>query len=162
MPFDVGQTSTAARTIEHGDPQRYSIDFLLPMNTQVSAARAGRVIATASQWADTDHTFGHENYAFVQHDDGTVARYFHLTLGGVLVAPGETVRQGQRIAHSGNSGNSDLPHLHFDVVHMPCVGRWPGKFDSPCQGTIPVTFRNTKPNPCGIQSLDTYVAEPIR
>jgi peptidase M23-like protein len=159
LPYEAGQSLLVGRTIEHGDPQRYAIDWYAPMNTAVVAARAGRVMATESRWLDADHTFGHENYVFVEHADGTVARYFHLTEGGVSVFAGQSVSQGQRLGRSGNSGNSTAPHLHFDVVRTACVGAWPGDaFDSSCQRTVPIVFRNTKPHACGVQTGETYVA----
>ena len=37
----------------------------------------------------------------------------HFRKGSLLVAPGDTVRQGQLIATLGNSGASDMPHLHI-------------------------------------------------
>ena len=159
LPYEPGQSLLVGRTIEHGDPQRYAIDWYAPTNTAVAAARSGRVIAAESRWPDTDHTFGHENYVLVAHADGTVARYFHLTEGGASVFGGQPVAQGQRIGSSGNSGNSTAPHLHFDVVQTACVGAWPGDaFNLPCQSTVPIVFRNTRPHACGIQTGETYLA----
>ena len=162
LPYGTGQTLFVGRSIEHEDPQRYAIDWYAPMGTPVIAARAGRVIAIESKRSDTDHTFGHENYVFVEHADGTVARYFHLTEGGVIVLVGQAVVQGQRLGYSGNSGNSYAPHLHFDVVRTACGGPWPGDpFNAPCQSTVPIVFRNTRPQPCGIQTGEAYLAGPF-
>lgn len=55
LPFESGRAFLAGRTIEHGDPQRYAIDWIMPTNTSVIAARAGRVVAAERQWNDTDH-----------------------------------------------------------------------------------------------------------
>jgi murein DD-endopeptidase MepM/ murein hydrolase activator NlpD len=44
------------------------------------------------------------------------AYYQHLTRGGVLVKPGQTVRRGQVIGRSGNSGNTTGPHLHLTIL----------------------------------------------
>jgi len=47
----------------------------------------------------------------------------------------------------------------FDVVQTACVGAWPGDaFNAPCQSTVPIVFRNTKPHACGIQTGETYAA----
>jgi murein DD-endopeptidase MepM/ murein hydrolase activator NlpD len=43
----------------------------------------------------------------------------HLKKGSVLVAEGERVRPGQRIAQCGNSGNTSEPHLHLQVQNRP-------------------------------------------
>lgn len=42
--------------------------------------------------------------------------YAHMINGSILVKPGDIVKKGQIIGQMGNSGNSDLPHLHFQIV----------------------------------------------
>ncbi len=42
--------------------------------------------------------------------------YAHMVNGSVRVKAGDIVKEGQVIGLMGNSGNSDLPHLHFQVV----------------------------------------------
>lgn len=44
------------------------------------------------------------------------ACYGHMIKGSIRVKPGDTVVEGQVIGLMGNSGNSDAPHLHFQVV----------------------------------------------
>ena len=159
LPYETGSMYLVGRSAEHGDPQRYAIDWLMPIGTPVIASRAGTVIEVEARWPDTDHTFGHENHVFVRHVDGTVSRYHHLSDGGVIVASGASVQRGQRLALSGNSGNSAAPHLHFDVTEGACEEAWPAPFNQSCQRTIPVTFRNTSPNACGVVTGGTYRAE---
>jgi murein DD-endopeptidase MepM/ murein hydrolase activator NlpD len=79
---------------------------------------------------------GHHNHILIQHRDGTVAFYGHLTQGSVVVREGDRVQTGQRIAASGNSGNTlGEPHLHFGVYQF-----WPAteRFD------VPVNFANAR------------------
>ncbi len=161
LPYEVGQAATVSRTFEHGRPQLYAVDFLRPIGTGVVAARAGLVVEVESRWTDTDHVFGHENHVFIAHDDGTVARYFHLTEDGTAVAVWQRVGQGQPVGRSGNSGNSTVPHLHFDVVEQRCQAPWPeGPYADACHNTVPVTFRNTRPHACGLTSGAAYTALP--
>lgn len=47
---------------------------------------------------------------------GRFAVYGHLQPGSLRVKVGDRVKTGQALARLGNSGNSDLPHLHFHVV----------------------------------------------
>jgi hypothetical protein len=56
----------------------------------------------------------------------------------------------------GLSGNSDAPHLHFDVAS--CVGA-PDDYNAlPCGQTVPVTFRNTLASACGLRIGVAYPA----
>jgi murein DD-endopeptidase MepM/ murein hydrolase activator NlpD len=41
--------------------------------------------------------------------------YLHLMQGSVVVREGQRVATGERLARSGNTGNSTGPHLHFVV-----------------------------------------------
>jgi len=45
-----------------------------------------------------------------------VAMLAHLRCGSLRIATGESVRCGQAIGEVGNSGNSVVPHLHFQVM----------------------------------------------
>lgn len=91
------------------------------------------------------------DYGLVEHADGTVARYYHLTKDGALVEPGDVVAQGDVIGLSGNTGNTGgLRHLHFDVATCTEVFTCP---------TLPVVFRNTRPHPDGLVEGDAYTAE---
>ena len=47
---------------------------------------------------------------------GRYALYAHLQPGSIKVAVGDKVRAGQVLAKLGNSGNSDAPHLHFQLM----------------------------------------------
>ena len=56
------------------------------------------------------------NFVIVDIGNRKYACYAHMENGSVRVKRGDTVREGQVIGLMGNSGNSDLPHLHFQVV----------------------------------------------
>lgn len=45
--------------------------------------------------------------------------YAHFMPGSVKVKRGDVVQKGQVIGKIGNSGNSDVPHLHFQVMDSP-------------------------------------------
>lgn len=49
----------------------------------------------------------------VEHPDGIVTRYGHLS--GFAVGEGQSVRRGQVIGYVGLSGRSTGPHLHYEV-----------------------------------------------
>ncbi len=50
---------------------------------------------------------------------GTFALYAHLLKDSILVRPGDRVTAGQELARLGNTGNSDAPHLHFQLMDGP-------------------------------------------
>ena len=96
-----------------------ALHFKMKEGSEVCAARAGVVTAVRedSKVGGLKSSYLSEgNYVFIQHDDGSHARYWHLEPGGALVNVGDTVSKGQTIGFSGNTGYSAFPHLHFEVV----------------------------------------------
>lgn len=61
-----------------------------------------------------DNVFG--NYVTLDLGKGHFALYAHLQPGSLRVKLGDTVKAGQVLALLGNSGNSDAPHLHFQLM----------------------------------------------
>ncbi|SDK74628.1 M23 family metallopeptidase [Streptomyces indicus] len=80
------------------------IDFPVAYGTEVLAATDGTV---RTQW---NGAYG--NMAIVTAPDGTETWYCHLS--STKIRSG-SVKAGDVIAYSGNSGNSTGPHLHFEV-----------------------------------------------
>lgn len=55
------------------------------------------------------------NYVIIDIGNGVYAFYGHLIPNSLKVSIGDRVNKGQIIGLLGNSGNSDLPHLHFHL-----------------------------------------------
>jgi murein DD-endopeptidase MepM/ murein hydrolase activator NlpD len=87
----------------------------MPVGSIICAARGGTVIGLDVTHAGQGWK-ALNNYTALDHGDGTIGYYLHLKKDGSLIALGERVRRGQRIAASGNVGRSLLPHLHFHVT----------------------------------------------
>lgn len=84
------------------------IDMGTPVGNDVHASDGGTIVRAG--W------YGGYGYCIdIQHDDGWMSRYGHLSSIGVKV--GDKVYQGQYIAESGNSGRSTGAHLHFEIRH---------------------------------------------
>ncbi|MFI9823094.1 M23 family metallopeptidase [Streptomyces sp. NPDC052013] len=81
------------------------IDFPVTYGTTVMAATDGTV--------RTQYNSAYGNMMIVTAKDGTETWYCHLST--YRVPSGTTVKAGDPIAYSGNSGNSTGPHLHFEV-----------------------------------------------
>ncbi|BBL66961.1 M23 family metallopeptidase [Methanoculleus chikugoensis] len=56
------------------------------------------------------------NYVIVDIGNQKFACYAHMVPGSIRVGIGDSITEGQVLGLMGNSGNSDLPHLHFQVV----------------------------------------------
>lgn len=83
------------------------IDWSVPTGTAVFASCGGTVAKAG--WGS-----GYGYVVYINHEDGSQTRYGHLSK--VLVTAGQTVKQGERIALSGNTGVSTGPHLHFEIL----------------------------------------------
>lgn len=83
------------------------IDFAVPVGTSVAASCGGTVLRAG--WGS-----GYGYCVYIQHPDGKITRYGHLSK--ILVKSGQSVSQGQKIALSGNTGVSTGPHLHFEIL----------------------------------------------
>lgn len=130
----------------HLGAHRYSYDFNMNIGSTIVAARGGVVEKLEEQYEDGGGC-SQLNYISIRHNDGTLAKYLHLTRNGATVALGSTVTQGQSIAVSGNSGCSSGAHLHFMVLT-------PDEKD-----TIPITFSNTTKNVRGLIQGKNYTAQ---
>jgi murein DD-endopeptidase MepM/ murein hydrolase activator NlpD len=62
------------------------------------------------------------NTIIIKHQDFLFSKLSHLKKGTFKVKLGDWVTVGQVIAHSGNSGRSPEPHLHFQLQATPYVG----------------------------------------
>ena len=83
------------------------VDLAADEGTPVYAADNGKVIVAE------DSGNGYGNYIILDHQNGFKTLYGHNSR--LLVSVGDVVSKGERIALSGNTGNSTGPHLHFEV-----------------------------------------------
>lgn len=83
------------------------VDWACPVGTAVKASSGGTVVSAG--WAS-----GYGYCVKINHADGRQTRYAHLSK--ILVSPGQSVSQGEKIALSGNTGRSTGPHLHFEIL----------------------------------------------
>ncbi|MFE9626955.1 M23 family metallopeptidase [Streptomyces sp. NPDC006527] len=86
-------------------------DFAVPNGTKVVAAHGGTVVKAGGNGAGDGPAYG--NAVVIKHGNGTYSQYAHLSRVDVKI--GQIVKTGQRIALSGNTGNSSGPHLHFEI-----------------------------------------------
>ncbi|PQJ78565.1 M23 family metallopeptidase [Polaribacter porphyrae] len=103
----------------HNSPtSRYAIDFRMKVGQTVCAMKDGIVISVkedSNKGGKNKRYLNDGNYVMLFHEDGLYTQYVHLKKDGVIVKKGDTIKKGQPIAYSGNTGYSTEPHLHFGV-----------------------------------------------
>lgn len=121
----------------------------------VRAAADGYVRATRDGMEDanirqtgTSAIQGREagNSVVVVHGNGWESQYAHLRRGSVTVRQGQPVKRGDVLGLVGLSGNTEFPHLHFEVrksgVAMDPFNR--GEISTPCgAGGTPLWDKET-------------------
>jgi murein DD-endopeptidase MepM/ murein hydrolase activator NlpD len=122
LPYEPGTTHRITQgyngKYSHQGSNKYAIDWQMPQGTPVCAARGGLVVKVKDDsdlGGDNIKFDPFNNYVLIRHGDGTLGHYCHLKKGGVTVHPGQIVKTGDVIAHSGSTGFSSGPHLHFCV-----------------------------------------------
>jgi murein DD-endopeptidase MepM/ murein hydrolase activator NlpD len=83
------------------------INVAVPEGTPVKAAEDGIVAYSGNELK------GYGNLILVRHSNGYVTAYAHAS--ELLVRRGDTIKRGQIIAKSGQSGEVGSPQLHFEI-----------------------------------------------
>jgi murein DD-endopeptidase MepM/ murein hydrolase activator NlpD len=118
--------------------ERAALDFRMRPGSSICAAREGVVIRVKEDGVRGGMRSKYRkegNNIVIEHPDGSRAGYWHLQTDGALVNVGDTVRKGQPIALSGNTGMTAFPHLHFIVWDYDRTRRWQ---------QVPTRFETTK------------------
>lgn len=126
---------TLHRTDVEGHGVHYGVDFNAPMSSVLVAIADATVEAT-----NTDSGYG--NHVILNFGDGTYALYGHMTdfvvddsdnpnnlLGLRYLKPGDTVKAGEPIGHSGSTGDSTGPHLHLVLSTSAYGGESDSRYD---------------------------------
>jgi murein DD-endopeptidase MepM/ murein hydrolase activator NlpD len=85
------------------------VDWANRVGTPIIAAGNGTVLK-----AEWDSGYGRR--VELQHTNGYVTAYSHMSSFAKGITPGKRVQQGQVIGYVGNSGLSTGPHLHYEVI----------------------------------------------
>lgn len=74
----------------------------------IVAAKAGKIITAV-------YSSSYGNYVMIDHGDGYVTLYAHMSAFVSTTKVGRYVKQGEVIGKVGSTGNSTGPHLHFEI-----------------------------------------------
>jgi murein DD-endopeptidase MepM/ murein hydrolase activator NlpD len=83
------------------------INLAVPEGTPIKAAEDGVVAYSGNELK------GYGNLVLVRHSNGYVTAYAHAS--ELMVKRGDTIKRGQVIAKSGQSGEVASPQLHFEI-----------------------------------------------
>ncbi|MEW6644406.1 MAG: LysM peptidoglycan-binding domain-containing M23 family metallopeptidase [Pseudomonadota bacterium] len=101
-----GRVITAYGAKNNGK-QNDGINVAVPEGTPIKAAEDGVVAYSGSELK------GYGNLVLVRHSNGYVTAYAHAS--ELMVKRGETIKRGQTIAKSGQTGEVGSPQLHFEI-----------------------------------------------
>lgn len=150
--YKVGQGNCTFGSHREDSLGKYAYDFPMPLGTSIVASRAGTVVHVVESHVDGTGIKGEENVVVIEHDDGSIAIYGHLTTLGAQVEKHQEVAQGDLIGLSGNSGGSTAPHLHFHVES--CTQ----KIENCTREAVPINFSNTHAHIDGLVQGKSYRA----
>ena len=108
---------------ENSSYRGYGAEAIAVAEARVAAIKDGladNVPANRAPSGMTLKTMG-GNLVALELGGGLYAFYAHLQPGSIRVKTGDRVRAGQVLGLVGNSGNSNAPHLHFQVSDRPSL-----------------------------------------
>jgi murein DD-endopeptidase MepM/ murein hydrolase activator NlpD len=101
--------ATQLRVLSRGFSQYHSgVDLMAPYGSPIRAAAGGTVI-----YAGWYYAYG--QIVDIQHADGVITRYAHMSAFAPGIAHGAPVSAGQIIGQIGTTGRAQGAHVHFEV-----------------------------------------------
>jgi hypothetical protein len=97
------------REVSRGFSSHHSgVDLMAPYGSPIRAAAGGTVV-----YAGWYYAYG--KIVDIQHADGVITRYAHMSAFAPGIAHGTPVAAGEIIGQIGTSGNAHGAHVHFEV-----------------------------------------------
>lgn len=114
----IGQLVDSWGAAREGGRRHEGIDLMAPTGTPVRAAANGTILKLYSS--------SRGGVTVYQRDaSGRLILYYaHLNSYAPGLREGMRVKQGQKIAFVGRTGNATVPHLHFEVHRANAAGQW--------------------------------------
>ncbi len=85
------------------------VDWAAPLGTPILAAGSGTVLRAHPE-------SGYGNHVEIQHANGYITTYSHMSGFARGIADGVRVKQGQVVGYLGQTGLATGPHLHYEVI----------------------------------------------
>ncbi len=111
------------------------VDIGVPIGTPVYAAADGTVFRVDNNDRGTSRwkKYQYGKYIMIDHADNLTTLYAHLSRQ--VVKAGDTVKKGQLIGYSGETGYAEGGHVHFGLYWTPSIEL---KAIAPAAGLVPV------------------------
>ena len=109
------------------------LDIGAPVGTPVLAADDGEVVGVDNNDRSAWKKYQYGKYVLIQHDNNLATLYAHLSRQ--TVRKGDSVKRGDIIGYSGNTGYSTGAHLHFGAYWAPSISFKP---IAPAAGLVPL------------------------
>ncbi len=116
-PVKTGQAKiqvTSGFGMRRNPVNRASVEFHKGIDFRAAVRDAVRAAADGYVYTVNYSNRGYGNEIRIYHESGYATGYAHLH--SIFVKKGDTVRAGQIIGLSGNTGYSTGPHLHYEVI----------------------------------------------
>lgn len=110
-----GKTKNNITTGYYGYSGHTGVDFACSAGTPILAVKSGTVVISKALKRANGTYKSYGEYVVIDHHDGTMTLYGHMSPGSRIVSEGQSVSQGQQIGSVGSTGNSTGNHLHFEV-----------------------------------------------
>ncbi|OGY59623.1 MAG: hypothetical protein A3B23_00690 [Candidatus Colwellbacteria bacterium RIFCSPLOWO2_01_FULL_48_10] len=124
----ITQHAGGVSRLYNGRPHN-GLDIGIPIGTPIMSAEDGIVTAVDNNGKRLQYG----RYVLIKHGNNMTTLYAHLSRQ--IVQVGQSVKRGETIGYSGNTGYSTGPHLHFGVYWSPSVIM---KSIYPATGLVPI------------------------
>lgn len=140
------------------------VDYAMPEGVPVKAARDG-IVEFAGIDPSGKNLMGWQagTAILLRHADGMRTGYAHLSRIEPSIAKGVSVLQGQTIGYVGSTGQTDGPHLHFEMIPPGATGPRSGRIDpTPYIANAPYKSDPTPPvNRYNVDQLSATVGQTV-
>lgn len=86
------------------------------------------------------------NGVAIDHGNDVVTQYCHMKNFSITISVGQTIQAGQKLGEVGFSGDTQFPHVHFELKYKGCV-------------IDPFTGASNKDG-CGVSNIISVVPSP--
>jgi hypothetical protein len=107
-PMSVGKSFGVKRVFNGKEAEQAHMgsDYDSPVGSPILAVATGTVVFAGEM-------FFEGNAVFIDHGDGLISMYFHLS--DIKVQAGQEVKKGETLGREGSTGRATGPHLWFGV-----------------------------------------------